>query len=155
MENITAFYKKIIEYDQNENWGYKFLQHMMEIFFVLPTMLNMSGEPPSVQARFIFITMLFMGFAIHARLAPFTIIKEEGQNQLLSQKLKYIPISKKQLFKKKWQVLWRYILKLTMISFGINLIISLCFFRHLTLWNGVPIMMGLYGIMIGYWMIKK
>ncbi|MBP3889036.1 MAG: hypothetical protein J6F30_15550 [Cellulosilyticum sp.] len=154
MEQIEAFYKKLFSYEINDIWGFKFLQHMMEIFFILPMSLTVADDFLTDDWRFVFFAMIFMGFAIYGRLAPFVYAKKGNMNQVLSQKLRYVPIPKHYFFKKKWQILSRYIVKLGGFSLVMNLVISVAFLGGISTNNLLPIGMGIYGLLIGLWMIK-
>ena len=154
MDQVTAFYNKVLDYEKNVNWSFKLLQHMMAFFFVSFMTVTMPMEEVTVVWQFIFSPMFFMGYAIYSRLAPLVYIKEEGKPKLLSEKLKYVPLSKKQFFERRWEVLWRYILKLSGLSFAINLMIAIAFLGRLSVFNLLPLGMGAYGLAVGLWLIK-
>lgn len=156
-DKVKIFYDRVLEYGQNENWCFKFLQHIMEFFFVLlmPIIIGIGIEDIGEVRKLVFSLMFFMGYAIHSHLAPLISIKEEDKNRYLSDKLKYVPICKNEFFKTKWKVLWCYVMKLTVLTFSITLFIALAFMRTLSVLNLLPIGMGIYGLIIGIWMIKK
>ena len=154
MEKVSGFYKKILYYGRNENWSYTFLKYIMAGFYVLIMMLTASKEFLTEMWSMLGPIVMFMGFSLYGCLAPFVLSKEKNGFHTLNEKLKYVPISKKAFFKKRWQVLWQFVAKLTAISFGLNLIISISFLGGVSICNLLPLSMGLLGLFIGLRMIK-
>ena len=155
MKRVEGFYKKILNYHQNEYWCFKFLQYMGEFFFYGIMLLTIAVNELELFWRLICPIGVFMGWSIYSKLAPFVWIKDEGKSYKLMDKLRYIPISKQQFFKIRWQVLWQYVRRLTLVNLLLSTLMTLIFLHRITVLNLLPLAMGGYGLVIGYCIIKE
>ena len=128
---------------------------MGEFFFYCIMLLTLGLNDLELFWRLIWSIGMFTGWPIYCKLAPLIRIKDEGKSYKLMDKLRYTPISKQQFFKLRWQVLWKYVLRLTLVTLLLNTLITLIFLHRITILNLLPVAMGGYGLVIGYCIIKE
>ena len=155
MEKIMAFYEKLNYYDRNQNWIYKFLQYMMGGFYILFMLLAVDQQFIKESWINTIDSIMFLGFTIYARLAPFTLTKEKGRNVPVIKKLRYTPVNHKLLLKFMGKILVRYVIRLTAICIVLQIILGSLVMGTVTWWNILyPLAVGSLGLVIGYCMIK-
>lgn len=161
MEQVRVFQEKLKYECRNQDYGYIFAERMMEIILILFMMITIDSKDMSENITICLEPIIFMGLALQCRIMPLTLIREKkssvymrGEASIL-EKLKYIPINRKQLIKWRQDILVKYCIKLTLICILTQVVVASIAMKQVALWNILyPLGVGMVQMFIGSVLIR-
>lgn len=155
---MEEFDKKIIEQEEFNIVLGKFLRYIIEfICFLLATIPIQELYQEGFFHRSVMFSGMFLFLCPYFYLQPYIQIREQGKVVSIYKKLKYMPISSKDIFLSRWKYLMRYARKMGSVLLVCQLIGAFVSYKEISIWNIIyPIFVtGITVVFSGFFVIYK